>query len=129
VAQQASTKEIVAKAMKTSMEMMAFTQGNMEAFMKAGQIFTSELQVLSKHIISMTQTSVNETVAMTKEIAGVKSIKEALDLQSAFAQSMMQKATAETGRMTDESIKLTEKVMGPIAARITLAVEKFGETS
>jgi phasin family protein len=125
-AQQIKMKETMAKAMKTSEEMMAFTQGNMEAFMKASQIFTSGLQGLSKHITATTQASVEETVAMTKAIAGVKSVKEAVDLQSGFARTMMEKAMAETGRMTDESMKLTEKVIAPLTARMTLAVEKFG---
>jgi phasin family protein len=125
-AQQVKMKETMAKAMKTSEEMIAFSQGNMEAFMKASQIFTSGLQGLSRHIATTTQASVEETVAMTKAIAGVKSVKEAVDLQSGFARSMMERAMAETGKLTDESMKLTEKAIAPLTARMTVAVEKFG---
>ncbi|MDD2877642.1 MAG: phasin family protein [Acidiphilium sp.] len=124
--QQVKMKEGMAKAMKKTEEMVAFSQGNIEAFMKAGQIFATGMQGLSKNFMSSTQSSVEETVAMTKAIAGVKSIKEAIDLQSGFARSMMEKMVAESSKMTDASMKLTEQAIAPLTARMTLAVEKFG---
>jgi len=33
---------------------------------------------------------------------------------------------AETGKITDASLKLAEQTMAPITARVTLAMEKFG---
>lgn len=124
--QQAKMKETMAKAMKTTEEMVAFGQGNFEAFMKAGQIFATGIQGLSKHIANSTQASVEETVAMSKAFAGIKSVKEAVDLQAGFARSMMEKAVSETSKLTDASMKLTEQAIAPITARMTLAVEKFG---
>ena len=126
--QQAKMKEGMAKAMKTTEELVAFGQGNFEAFVKAGQIFASGLQGLSKHIAASTQASVEETVATAKALSGVKSVKEAVDLQSGYARSMMEKAVAETSKITDASLKLTEQTIAPITARVTLAVEKFGAT-
>ncbi|MCF3945752.1 phasin family protein [Acidiphilium sp. AL] len=125
-AQQAKMKEGMAKAMKTTEELVAFGQGNVEAFVKAGQIFASGLQGLSRHIAASAQASVEETVATAKALSGVKSVKEAVDLQSSFARTMMEKAVAETGKLTDASLKLTEQTIAPITARVTLAVEKFG---
>ena len=124
--QQAKMKEGMAKAMKTTEDLVAFGQGNFEAFVKAGQIFASGLQGLSKHIAASTQASVEETVTTAKALAGVKSVKEAVDLQSGFARAMMEKAVAETSAITDASLKLTEQTIAPITARVTLAVEKFG---
>lgn len=124
--QQEKMKESMVKAMKTTEEMMAFSQGNFEAFVKAGQIFTTGVQGISKQLASSTQASVEETVAMSKALAGVKSVKEAVDLQAGYTRSMMEKAVAETGKITDASLKLTEQTIAPITARVTLAVEKFG---
>lgn len=124
--QQAKVKENMAKAMKTTEAMVAFSQGNFEAFMKAGQIFSTGLQGLSKQIAATTQTSIEETVAVSKSLAGVKSVKEAVDLQTGYARSVMEKAVAETSKITDASLKLTEQTIAPLTARVTLAVEKFG---
>jgi phasin family protein len=124
---QVKMKESVEKAMKTAEEMVSFSQGNMEAFVKASQIFTTGMQDISKHLAASTKTSSEEYVAFTKTLMGVKSVKEAVDLQSGFAKSSVEKAVAETSKITDASVKLAEQAIAPITARLTLAVEKFGK--
>ena len=122
-------KEGLAKVMKTSEDMVAFGQGNLEAAMKAAQIFATGWQDLSKQVAATTQSSLEESVATMKAIAGVKSIKEAIDLQTSFARTMMEKAIAESGKMTDASLKLTEQAIAPLTARVSLAVEKFSSAA
>jgi phasin family protein len=124
---QVKMKESVEKAMKTAEEMVSFSQGNMEAFLKASQIFTTGMQDISKHLAASSKHSMEESVAFTKSLMGVKSVKEAVDLQSGFAKSSVEKAVAETSKITDASVKLAEQAIAPITARLTLAVEKFGK--
>jgi phasin family protein len=124
---QVKMKENVEKAMKTAEEMVSFSQGNMEAFLKASQIFATGMQDISKHIAASSKHSVEESVAFTKSLMGVKSVKEAVDLQSGFAKASVEKAVAETSKITDASVKLAEQAIAPITARMTLAVEKFGK--
>ena len=59
---QAKMKESVEKAMKTAEEFVAFGQGNLEAFIKSGQIWAAGVQDLQKHIIATAQASFEETV-------------------------------------------------------------------
>jgi phasin family protein len=127
--QQVKMKESVEKAMKTAEEMVAFSQGNLEAFMKASQIYATGLQDISKHLAASSKTSLEESVAFTKSLLGVKSVKEAVDLQSGFTRSTIEKAVAETNKVTDASVKLAEQAIAPLTARLTLAVEKFGKVS
>jgi phasin family protein len=125
--QQVKMKESVEKAMKTAEEMVAFSQGNLEALMKASQIYATGLQDISKHLAASSKTSMEESVAFTKSLMGVKSVKEAVDLQSGFARSSIEKAVSETNKVTDASVKLAEQAIAPLTARLTLAVEKFGK--
>jgi phasin family protein len=127
--QQVKMKESVEKAMKTAEEMVAFSQGNLEAFMKASQIYATGMQDISKHLAASSKTSLEESVAFTKSLMGVKSVKEAVDLQSGFTRSTIEKAVAETNKVTDASVKLAEQAIAPLTARLTLAVEKFGKVS
>jgi phasin family protein len=127
--QQVKMKESVEKAMKTAEEMVAFSQGNMEAFMKASQIYATGMQDISKHLAASSKTSLEESVAFTKSLMGVKSVKEAVDLQSGFTRSTIEKVVAETNKVTDASVKLAEQAIAPLTARLTLAVEKFGKVS
>ncbi|MDR3521299.1 MAG: phasin family protein [Acidocella sp.] len=126
--QQVKMKESVEKAMKTAEEMVAFSQGNVEAFVKASQIFTAGLQDLSKHLTAQSKAAFEESTNFTKTLMGVKSVKEAVDLQSGFAKASLEKAVAETSKITDASVKLAEQAVAPLTARLTLAVEKFGKT-
>jgi phasin family protein len=126
---QLKLKEGVEKAMKTAEDMMAFSQGNMEALVKASQIYAAGFQDISKHIAASSKASVEESVAFTKSLMGVKSVKEAVDLQTGFAKASIEKAVAETNKITDASVKLAEQATAPLTARIALAVETFGKTS
>jgi phasin family protein len=96
--------------------------------MKASQIYASGFQDISKHIAASSKASIEESVAFTKSLMGVKSVKEAVDLQTGFAKSSIEKAVSETNKITDASVKLAEQAVAPITARISLAVETFGKT-
>lgn len=124
---QAKMKEGMDQAMKTAEELVAFGQGNMEAVMKSGQIWSSGMQDLSRQMAATAQASFEETVSTFKALSGVKSLKDAMDLQANLARATMEKTFSETGRLTDASFKLAEQALAPLTARMTLAVEKFAK--
>ncbi len=124
---QAKVKEGMEKAMKTAEEFVAFGQGNMEAVMKAGQIWAAGVQDLSKQVAATAQGSYEESMTTFKALASVKSLKDAIDLQTGFARAAIEKTLAESGKLTDASIKLTEQALAPLTARMGLAVEKFAK--
>ncbi|WP_227319478.1 phasin family protein [Acidisoma silvae] len=114
--------------MKTAEEMLAFSQGNVEAFIKSGQIWSAGLQDISKQMASSAQSSYEEAMAAFKALTSVKSLKEAVDLQVGLARSAMEKSVAESNKYTDASFKLAEQAIAPISGRMTMAAEKFGKT-
>ena len=124
---QAKVKEGMDKAMKTAEELVSFGQGNVEAFMKSGQIWASGFQDLSRQMAATAQASFEETVSTFKALSGVKSLKDAMELQANLARTTMEKTFAESGKLTDASFKLAEQALAPITARVTLAVEKFAK--
>ncbi len=113
------------KAIKTTEELVAFGQGNVEALMKSSQIWAAGVQDLGKHVAATAQATMDETMATVKAMSGVKSLKEAMDLQTSFAKTAMEKMLAETGKITDASMKLAEQTIAPITERVTIATEKF----
>jgi phasin family protein len=128
-ATQTKMKEGVEKAMKTAEELVAFNQGNIEALVKASQIWATGMQDLSKHLAAAAQASLDESMSAFKALTGVKSLKDAFELQSSFARAALEKSLAESGKLTDASFKLTEQAMAPITARVTVAVEKFAKAA
>lgn len=127
-ASQAKFQEGVTKTMKTAEEVVAFNQGNVEAMIKSGQIWSAGLQDLSKQMAASAQASYEEAVAAFKAMTSVKSLKEAVDLQVGFARSAMEKGMSESSKYTDASFKLAEQAIAPISSRMTMVVEKFGKS-
>jgi len=125
------TKSTLTQGMKSMMksteDLVAFGQANLEAFVKSGQIWSAGVQELTKQMASSAKASFEESVSTFKAISTAKSVKEAIDLQSTFAKSALEKAMAESNKLTDASIKLTEQTLAPITARVTVAVETFGK--
>jgi phasin family protein len=126
---QAKMKEGMEKAMKTAEELVAFGQGNVEAMMKSGQIWAAGVQDISKQMVANAQASFDDTVSTFKALSSVKSLKDAFELQSNFARATMEKTLAESGRLTDASLKLAEQTVAPLTARFSIAMEKFAKSA
>jgi len=108
---------------KGTEDFVAFGQANMEAFVKSGQIWAAGVQELTKLFAATTKASFDESVSTLKAITSASSVTEAMELQGAFASSVVAKTLAESNKMIDASIKLTERTLAPLAARMTSAVE------
>lgn len=126
---QAKVKANMDKAIKTTEELVAFGQGNLEAFVKAGQIWAAGVQELSRTVAATAQAQLDETLATVKALAGVKSLKEAVDLQTTLARASAEKVATEASKLTDAGLKLAEQTWAPLTARVSLAVEKFGHAA
>jgi len=126
---QAKVKQGMEKAMKTAEELVAFSQGNVEAMVKSGQVWAAGVQDISKQMTASAQASFEETVSTFKALSSVKSLKDAFELQASFARSTMEKTLAESGRLTDASLKLTEQALAPLTERVSIAVEKFAKVA
>jgi phasin family protein len=118
-------KEGVNKMIKTTEQFVQFSQGNVEAMVKSSQIMASGFQEMTKLMASHAQSSLDHTMSTFKAMTGVKSIKEVLDIQAAFARDSMEKAMTESGKLTEHSMKLAEQALAPISARVNAAVETF----
>jgi phasin family protein len=96
---------------------------------KCGQIWAAGVQDIGKLIAANAQASFDETVSTFKALSSAKSLKDAFDLQASLARSTLEKTVAESGKLTDASMKLTEQALAPLTARVNLAMEKFGKTA
>jgi phasin family protein len=119
----------VQKTMKTAEELLAFGQGNIEAFTASGQILAVGAQELGKSLVQQAKVQADETVAAFKSFAAVKSVQDLLDLQTEFARSLFAKSAAETGRLSAATRKLADEALAPVNARVALAAETFSRAA
>ncbi len=122
---QATMRDGMQKAMKTAEAMFAFTQGNMEAVTRSSQILATGMQDLGQTVAATARASVDDTMNTFKALAAVKSVREAMELQTTLFRAIVERAASQTSQMTDSGMKLSEQAMAPITARLSLAAEKF----
>ena len=110
---------------KAAEEAAEFGRGNMEAFTKATQTLTAGMQDLGKQYFAMSQALSEHAMESAKALSGVKSLKEAADIQAAFAKASLERTMSETAKLQEAAFRLAEQAGAPITARMTMAVEKF----
>jgi hypothetical protein len=112
---------------KAAEEAAEFGRGNFEAVTKSAQLFAVGFQDLGKQIFAVSQALTDHAMESAKALAGVKSLKEAADIQAAFAKASMERSMSEAAKLQEATFKLAETAYAPLTARMNLAVEKFGK--
>ena len=120
---QAQGKTGMEQAMKHAEQILAFSQGNVEAMMKSSQIWASGLQDLSRQITATAQASFHDNVSMLRSLTAIRTLQDAVALQTTAARTAMEKAMAESTRLTETSMKLAEQANAPLTARVGAAME------
>ncbi len=111
------------QAMRHAEQMLAFSQGNVEAMMKSSQIWASGLQDLSRQITATAQASFQDNVSLLRSLTAIRTLQDAVALQTSTARTAMEKALAESTRLTETSMKLAEQASAPLTARVGAAME------
>lgn len=110
---------------KATEEAVEFGRGNIEAFTKATQTYVAGMQDLGKQAFAVMQALNEQAVQNAKALATVKSLKEAAELQASFAKAQLEKTINETTKLNEAAFKLAEQSSAPLAARMTLAMERM----
>lgn len=111
--------------MKAAEEAVEFGRGNVEAMTKATQIYVAGVQDLGKQTFAVVQGLADHAMEGAKALSGVKSLQEAVQIQSNYARAAIEKSVSESAKLGEHALKLTEQTFAPITARMTLAAEKI----
>lgn len=120
-------RDMSEKAAKTTSEAVSFHQGTLEAYTEAGQIFASGSQELFRQWTASSRQAMQESLTGLRALMGVKSPKEAIELQATIARSAASWAVSEGSRFAHAGLELAEKASAPLTARAVLAAEKVAK--
>ena len=93
--------------------------------MRSGQILAQGMQELSRQMVETAQGQLEQSMQAMRALAGVRSPKEAMDLQATTLRSAYEAMLSESGRITERSMKLAEQASAPLTARLGVAMETF----
>jgi len=106
-------------------ELVAFGKDTMDAMIKSSTIVLKGWQDMTRAVMGFAQASLDESIAHSKKVSGVKSVHELVELNQGFAKTGLDKAVAETSQISDMAMKLLEEAAAPLSDRVDVAVEKF----
>jgi phasin family protein len=64
-------------------------------------------------------------MAATRRMLGVRSLHEAVDIQTGFTRAGFDRAVAEGTRLSDLSVRMAEDAFAPIGARLDAALDRL----
>ncbi len=111
---------------KAAEEAAAFGRGNVEALAKSAQAYVAGVQDLSRQTAAMVQGLTEQALEGAKALSGVRSLKEATEIQTNLTRSAFERAVSETTKLQETALKVVEQSLAPLSARMTAAAEKMG---
>ncbi len=104
----------------------------MDAMLKNYAGLTKSLQAIATETSDYTKKSFEEGVAHVEKLAGVKSVEEAVELQSEFVKSAFEKFVAQSTKMSEMYADLAKDAYKPYeaaAVKVKEAVEEAAEAA
>lgn len=121
-----ATKQAAA-AQKGLEQVIELGKGHFEALVKSSTILAEGMQEMAKAAFAANQAAFEEGIANARALAGVKSVREAFELQTGFAKAAFEKFVAETTKFSEQGTKLAERAFEPVAERVHATVAQFGK--
>jgi phasin family protein len=112
---------------KAAEEAAEFSRGNFEAVTRSAQLWTAGAQDIARQYMAVAQGLTDHALEGAKALAAVKSLQEAASVQTSYAKVALERAVTETTKLNEAAFKLAEQAAAPLAARVTLAMEKVGK--
>lgn len=113
------------KGQKAVEEINEFGKGNVEALVESGKIAAKGLETLGQGYAEYGRKTFEGATAALKNLSGVKTPAEFLQLHSDFVRGQFDALVAETSKNTEAFLKLAGDVAQPISNRVAVAAEKI----
>ena len=126
-AQQEQIEKASTQILRSYEELAAIAKDNVDAVVLSSTIVAKGAEEAGKQVAAFTQASLEKNVAAGKAVLAVKTVRELIDLQNAYAKQSFDALVAETTKLQELSVKVTNEAFAPINARVNAAVEKLSK--
>ena len=121
-AQKAATDQFE-KIAKSFEDVAAFNQDTFDAIVKSSNIAVKAVEEMNAEIVSFSKKSMEEGVAVAKEMSSIKTLPELLEKQSEFAKTSMDDLMKQATKFNELYMAAAKDVMEPMNARATAAAD------
>jgi len=107
----------------------AFNQATIEALLASTALLAKGAEDIAKAWLGFTQRSVRDGTAAAKAVAEAKTLREAVAAQGDYARASFDSLVAESGKVSEISVKVADEALRPIRARVEIAVARIFKTA
>lgn len=118
-------KDNIEKSLTGLNELNAHSKKNLEALVASTTAATKGAEALGAQAMSFSKGAVERQVEAAKALSGVRSVQEAVELQTAFAKSAMEIYMAGLTRATETFSATVKDSLRPLNERATAMMETF----
>lgn len=118
-------KGAMEKTAKMAEELAAFNKGNLEAMVESSKIIARGFESLGQDVAAFAKSQLEQSTAMMKTLASVKSPTEFMKVQSDMIRQSFDQMVAQSSRSTETMLKLAGEVAQPISNRMAVAADKM----
>ncbi|TPG59104.1 phasin family protein [Roseomonas nepalensis] len=111
-------------SMKAAQDFAEFSRGNVETLTQVTQTWMTGTQEITRQAFALMQGLADHALEGARALSGVKSLKEAAEIQATYARGGMEKVMSETAKLQEASFRLVEQVATPVTQRVSQAVER-----
>lgn len=126
-----TTRETMDEAQKSAFEnfdqISDFNRENVEAMIVCSNIVAEGFEVIGKEIAAFAQKAAEANMAAAKKLSSAKNPQELMDLQTEWAKTAFDGFVAESTKLQDISVKVSNQAVKPFNDRINKTVETFAK--
>lgn len=118
-------KDAMEKSLAALAETNTYSKKNLEAMVASATAAAKGAEVVGTQAMAFSKKQIEDQVAAAQKLAQVKSVQEAVELQTAFAKSALETYMAEMTKMSEIFTASMKDSMKPLNERVTATVERF----
>ena len=118
-------KEGYEKMTKGMNELADFNRNSLEAFAASAGLFAKSLEKAASDQSAFLKSSYEEGVAAVKAATSSKSVQDALEVQTDYLRSALEKNISHMNKLADHWVSTGKEVVEPMKVRYTELVEKI----
>lgn len=108
-------------------DLVALAKGNVDAIFASAAVFAQGTEQLSRAWFALQHGAAEQAAEATRSLFAAKTLREVVDLQSSYTKTAFDGFVAESSKLSELGLKVTNDAVAPIAARVNVAVEKLSK--
>ncbi len=108
-------------------EAATYSRNHLEAMVQASNILAEGVKDVSQAVFTNVQNSLQVSMAASRAMLGVKTLRELTELQSNYAKSVFDSVLADSTKISEIAVRCTSEAAEPLSACVTSVVEKIAD--